>query len=211
MTAAPGLSGGLFVWRQKMTKQIKTDANSPYDGSLDLRGCDLKGIKLPTSMGGSLDLSGCDLKGIKLPTSVGGSLDLSGCDLKGIKLPTSVGGFLDLGGCDLKGIKLPTSVGGSLDLSGEQWASLAFDLIQRFAAPWFADTLVVDDIHSATGWCKGGIRKAMGALGLECGDDVTEYSSSKVHAALRRAAGAVHDYERTSIALVILDRVEAGK
>jgi uncharacterized protein YjbI with pentapeptide repeats len=52
-------------------------------------------------------LSGCDLKGIKLPESIGGSLDLSGCDLKGIKLPESIGGSLDLRGCDLKGIKLP--------------------------------------------------------------------------------------------------------
>src|SRR3972149_5631048 len=107
-------------------------------GSLNLSGCDLKDITLPTSVGGSLDLSGCDLKGITLPTSVGvwldrrgcdlkcitpptsvgGSLDLSGCDLKGITLPTSVGGWLDLSGCDLKVITLPTSVGGSLDLSG---------------------------------------------------------------------------------------------
>ena len=36
-------------------------------GSLYLRGCDLKGIKLPTTVGGSLYLSGCDLNGIKLP------------------------------------------------------------------------------------------------------------------------------------------------
>jgi len=82
----------------------------------DLRGCDLKGITLPTSVGGYLDLRGCDLKGITLPTSVGGSLYLRGCDLKGITLPTSVGGYLDLSGCDLKGITLPTSVGGSLYL-----------------------------------------------------------------------------------------------
>jgi len=72
--------------------------------NLYLRGCDLKGITLPTSVGGSLDLSCCDLKGITLPTSVGGSLDLRGCDLKGITLPTSVGGSLYLRGCDLKGI-----------------------------------------------------------------------------------------------------------
>ena len=45
-----------------------------------------------------LDLSGCDLNGITLPTSVGGSLDLSGCDLNGITLPTSVGGYLYLRG-----------------------------------------------------------------------------------------------------------------
>jgi hypothetical protein len=39
-----------------------------YKGPLDLRGCDLKGITLPTSVGGDLDLSGC-----KIPKS----LDLS--------------------------------------------------------------------------------------------------------------------------------------
>jgi len=87
-------------------------------GSLDLGGCDLKGITLPQSVGGSLDLRGCDLKGITLPQSVGGSLDLRGCDLKGITLPQSVCGLLDLSGCDLKGITLPQSVGGSLYLSG---------------------------------------------------------------------------------------------
>jgi uncharacterized protein YjbI with pentapeptide repeats len=89
-----------------------------FRGSLDLSGCDIKGITLPRSVGGSLYLSGCDLKGITLPRSVGGSLYLSGCDLKGITLPTSVGGSLDLSGCDIKGITLPTSVGGSLYLSG---------------------------------------------------------------------------------------------
>jgi uncharacterized protein YjbI with pentapeptide repeats len=87
-------------------------------GYLDLSGCDLKGITLPTSIGGSLHLRGCDLKGITLPTSIGCYLDLSGCDLKGITLPTSICGSLDLRGCDLKGITLPTTIGGSLDLSG---------------------------------------------------------------------------------------------
>ena len=68
-----------------------------YDGgSIDLRGCDLTGITLPTSIGGWLYLGGCDLTGITLPTSIGGSLDLSGCDLTGIKLPTSIGGSLYL-------------------------------------------------------------------------------------------------------------------
>ena len=42
---------------------------------------------LGQSIGGLLDLRGCDLKGIKLPESIGGSLYLGGCDLKGIKLP----------------------------------------------------------------------------------------------------------------------------
>ena len=76
-------------------------------GSLDLRGCDLKGIVLPKSIGGYLDLSGCDLKGIGLPKSIGGSLNLSGCDLKGIVLPKSIGVYLYLRGCDLKGIDIP--------------------------------------------------------------------------------------------------------
>jgi len=57
--------------------------------------------------GGSLDLRGCDLTGIKLPESIGGYLYLRGCDLTGIKLPESIGGYLDLRGCDLTGIKLP--------------------------------------------------------------------------------------------------------
>jgi len=69
-------------------------------------------------MGGWLDLSGCDLKGLTLPTTMGGSLDLSGCDLKGLTLPTTMVGWLDLSGCDLKGLTLPTTMGGSLDLRG---------------------------------------------------------------------------------------------
>jgi uncharacterized protein YjbI with pentapeptide repeats len=80
-------------------------------GSLDLRGCDLKGITLPQSIGGWLYLRGCDLKGITLPQSIGGWLDLRGCDLKGITLPQSIGGSLDLRGCDLKGITLPQKIG----------------------------------------------------------------------------------------------------
>ena len=63
--------------------------------------------KFPTTIAGSLDLRGCDLKGITLPTTIGGSLYLRGCDLKGITLPTTIGGFLDLRGCDLKGITIP--------------------------------------------------------------------------------------------------------
>ena len=45
-------------------------------GWLDLRGCDLTGVTLPTTVTGSLDLSGCDLTGVTLPTTVTGSLDL---------------------------------------------------------------------------------------------------------------------------------------
>ena len=83
-------------------------------GSLDLSGCDLVGVTLPTSVGGYLDLRGCDLAGVTLPTSVGGSLDLRGCDLAGLTLPTSVGGYLDLRGCNLAGVTLPTTVGGKV-------------------------------------------------------------------------------------------------
>ena len=87
-------------------------------GSLDLRGCDLKGITLPQTVGGWLDLRGCDLEGITLPQTVGGWLVLSRCDLEGITLPQTVGGSLFLSGCDLKGITLPQTVGGSLVLRG---------------------------------------------------------------------------------------------
>ena len=74
-----------LTWALNETNQCRV-----FGGSLNLSGCDLKGITLPTEVGRSLDLSGCDLKGITLPTSVGGSLDLSGCDLKGITLPTNL-------------------------------------------------------------------------------------------------------------------------
>ena len=43
--------------------------------------------------GGSLDVSGCDLKGVTLPTTIGGWLNLSFSDLKGVTLPTTIGGF----------------------------------------------------------------------------------------------------------------------
>ena len=62
--------------------------------------------------GGSLDLSGCDLKGVTLPSTVGGSLYLSGCDIKGVTLPATVGGWIDLSGCDLKGVTLPKVIFG---------------------------------------------------------------------------------------------------
>jgi len=87
-----------------------------FGGSLDLSGCNLEGIVLPTRVGGSLDLRGRNLEGIVLPTRVGGSLYLRDCNLKGIVLPTRIGSSLDLSGCNLKGIVLPTRVGGSLYL-----------------------------------------------------------------------------------------------
>jgi len=101
-----------------MSKAQKIIDNYGRTGRLDLSGCDVKGLTLPTSIGGWLDLSGCDVKGLTLPTSIDGSLDLRGCDVKGLTLPTSIGGSLDLSGCDVKGLTLPTSIGGSLDLSG---------------------------------------------------------------------------------------------
>ncbi len=183
-----------FLFGEIMTnEQIKrgTDKNGHYAGYLYLSGCDLKGITLPTTIGGSLDLSGCDLKGITLPTTIGGSLYLRGCDLKGITLPTTIAGFLEI--------------------SGDQWASIAFSDLQKFAAPWFAENLVVEDISEKTNWCEYGIREAMGDLGLECDDDATEYDRVEVHTALKRAAKAIGDDEKCAIALAILDRVESGK
>ena len=50
-----------------------------FSNRMDMVRYCVNGIK-----GGSLDLRGCDLNGITLPTSVGGSLDLRGCDLNGI-------------------------------------------------------------------------------------------------------------------------------
>lgn len=85
-----------------------------FPGRLYLRGCDLGGVTLPTTVGGSLDLGDCDLSGVTLPTTVGGWLDLSGCDLSGVALPTTVGGWLNLSGCDLGGVTLPTTVGGEI-------------------------------------------------------------------------------------------------
>src|SRR3990167_5544258 len=72
-TGAPAPTGVVCYRkvRRRSSFVIKT-----FPGSLDLRGCDLKGITLPETVGGSLDLSGCDLKGITLPETVGGSLDL---------------------------------------------------------------------------------------------------------------------------------------
>jgi len=120
-------------------------------------------------------------------------------------------GSLDLRGTQITALPDGLTVGGSLYLRGTQWAQVDFTILQKFAAPWFAETLIVDDIHSATGWCDDGIREAMGAIGLERDDDVTTYNRAEVHAALRRAAAVIGDNERTSIALAILDRVEAGK
>jgi hypothetical protein len=50
----------------KMGKRIDkvkflTKLPKKYKGSLDLRGCDLKGITLPTSVGGFIYLNGCDI------------------------------------------------------------------------------------------------------------------------------------------------------
>ncbi len=120
-------------------------------------------------------------------------------------------GYLYLSGCDLKGITLPTTIAGFLEISGDQWASIAFSDLQKFAAPWFAENLVVEDISEKTNWCEYGIREAMGDLGLECDDDATEYDRVEVHTALKRAAKAIGDDEKCAIALAILDRVESGK
>ena len=59
-------------------KQLKYD----YPNYIDfVRFC------LKQNISGSLDLRGCDLKGIKLPENIKGSLYLSGCDLTNIDIP----------------------------------------------------------------------------------------------------------------------------
>jgi hypothetical protein len=59
----------------RVARAVAKDAIvNEWPGSLDLRGCDLKGITLPTSVGGWLDLSGCDLKGITLPDGLTGKV-----------------------------------------------------------------------------------------------------------------------------------------
>ena len=63
----------------RLIKAKKVSGEYHVTGSLYLRGCDLSGVTLPTTVGGSLDLRGCDLSGVTLPTTVGGWLDLSGC------------------------------------------------------------------------------------------------------------------------------------
>ena len=99
----------LNKWEYNLwTKILQIDQlNAVDDRELfmkELEGIDFNKINF---VSGSLYLKGCDLKGIKLPSSIGGYLYLSGCDLKGIKLPSSVGGYLDLRGCDLKGVNIP--------------------------------------------------------------------------------------------------------
>ena len=69
---------------------LATKQTEIYTGSLDVRGCDLKGVALPKSIGGYLDVRGCDLKGVALPKSIGGYLDVRGCDLKGVALPKKI-------------------------------------------------------------------------------------------------------------------------
>ena len=63
----------------RLIRDKKAQGEYHVTGSLDLRGCDLSGVTLPTSVTGSLYLSGCDLSGVTLPTSVGGWLYLRGC------------------------------------------------------------------------------------------------------------------------------------
>jgi hypothetical protein len=58
--------------RDCLIECIRQMAASERNLDYDLRGCDLTGITLPTTVGGYLDLRGCDLTGITLPTTVGG-------------------------------------------------------------------------------------------------------------------------------------------
>ena len=84
---------------RRLINAKKIEGEYHVTGALFLRGFDLSGVTLPTSVGGWLDLRGSDLSGVTLPASVGGSLYLNGCDLSGVTLPTSIGGSLYLSGC----------------------------------------------------------------------------------------------------------------
>jgi hypothetical protein len=187
------------------------DANGHVGGALDLSGTAITSLPGGLTVGGDLDLRGAAITSLPKGLTVGGDLYLSGTAITSLPGGLTVGGALDLRGTAITSLAEGLTVGGYLNLSGEQWTKVAFSDLQKFAAPWFAETLLVDDIGIVTGWCDDGIRAAMGALDLESDDDTTEYSRAEVHAALRKAAGGVHDDERTSIALAILDRVEAGK
>jgi len=88
-----------------------------YEGNIDLNGCDLQGVKLPTEISENLDVSRCDLRGVELPKKIGGWLDVSGSDLRGVKLPTKIKCSLIANDCDLRGVKLPRKIGGWLDVS----------------------------------------------------------------------------------------------
>ncbi len=160
---------------------------------------------------GDLDLSGTQITALPDGLTVGGDLYLRGTQITALPDGLTVGGDLYLSGTQITALPDGLTVGGGLYLSGTQWSQVDFAIIQKFAAPWFTETLLVDAIHGATGWCEAGIREAMGAIGMEHDDDAESYDRAEVHAALRRASGAIGDNDRASIALAILDRVEAGR
>lgn len=88
-------------------------------------------------------------------------------------------------------------------------ALLTPERFRAVAAPWFADSLVVDDVGGATNWCDDGIREAIGQLGLA--DDADEYDRAEVHAALKLRREHIAERNKAAVALAILDRVEAMK
>ncbi|MCO4819825.1 MAG: hypothetical protein KC517_09385 [Bacteroidetes bacterium] len=92
-----------WVYRQDITVK-----------NLDVRGCDLKGVKFPEGVE-NLDVSFCDLKGVKFPEGVE-NLYARFCDLKGVKFPEGVK-TLNVSWCDLKGVKFPEGVE-NLDVRG---------------------------------------------------------------------------------------------
>ena len=65
-----------------------------YTGAEAERLIKSKSITGEYHVSGWIDVSGCDLKGVTLPTTIGGWLDVRGCDLKGVTLPTTIGGSL---------------------------------------------------------------------------------------------------------------------
>ena len=140
---------------------------------------------------------------------IGGSLYLSGTQITTLPDGLTVGGSLDLRGTQITTLPDGLTVGGSLYLRGTQWSVMPEWVLRKFAAPWFADSLVVDDIGDAANWCDSGIREAMGQLGLA--DDADEYDRAEVHAALKVRREHIDESDKAAVALAILDRVEAMK
>ena len=108
-------SRSIFTKDERIKKFVFPET---VNGSLNLNGCDLKGITLPKTVGGYLHINNCDLTNITLPVNIGGFIELRYCNLKGITLPKTVGGYLSFSGCDLTNITFPKTVGGNIYLFG---------------------------------------------------------------------------------------------
>ena len=86
-TVAPKIPTYTAEHAERLIKSKSITGDYHVSGNLYLRGCDLSGVTLPSSIGGWLDLSGCDLSGVTLPSSIGGWLYLRG--IKPIAAPSN--------------------------------------------------------------------------------------------------------------------------